>query len=138
MLSKHWFAGFHSCVCMCTLSHFSHVQLFVTPMDCSPPGSSVHGILQAGVLKWVAISSSRGSSQTRVRTLLSYVSCLGRQGLYHFPDSGKPGFHLGNGKHNVWKKMLRLEVRGSPEASRMTLGVIHCGETSLAVQWLRF
>ena len=33
-----------------------------TPMDCSPPGSSVHGISQARILEWVAISSSRGSS----------------------------------------------------------------------------
>ena len=32
------------------------------PMDCSPPGSSVHGILQAGILEWVAISSSRRPS----------------------------------------------------------------------------
>ena len=32
------------------------------PVDCSPPGSSVHGILQARILEWVAISSSRGSS----------------------------------------------------------------------------
>ena len=35
------------------------------PMDCSPPGSSVHGIFQARVLEWVAISFSRGSSQPR-------------------------------------------------------------------------
>ena len=34
-------------------------------MDCSPPGSSVHGILQAGILEWVATPSSRGSSQPR-------------------------------------------------------------------------
>ena len=34
-------------------------------MDCSPPGSSVHGILQAQILKWVAILFSRESSQTR-------------------------------------------------------------------------
>ena len=34
---------------------------FVTPMDCSPPGSSVHGILQARILEWIAISFSRGS-----------------------------------------------------------------------------
>ena len=32
------------------------------PVDCRPPGSSVHGILQAGILEWVAISFSRGSS----------------------------------------------------------------------------
>ena len=35
------------------------------PMDCRPPGSSVHGILQASILEWVAISFSRGSSQPR-------------------------------------------------------------------------
>ena len=43
------------------------------PMDCSPPGSSVHGILQARVLEWVAISFSRGSSPPRDRT---QVSCI--------------------------------------------------------------
>ena len=35
------------------------------PMDCSPPGSSVYGILQARILEWVAIASSRGSSRPR-------------------------------------------------------------------------
>ena len=48
-------------------------------MDCSPPGSSVHGILQARILDWVAISSSRGSSQPRDQTCISCVSCIGRQ-----------------------------------------------------------
>ena len=42
------------------------------PMDCSPPGSSVCGILQARILEWVAISSSRGSSQPRDQI---WVSC---------------------------------------------------------------
>ena len=40
----------------------SRVQLFVTPKDCSLPGSSLHGILQARVLEWGAIFFSRGSS----------------------------------------------------------------------------
>ena len=53
------------------------------PMDCSPPGSSVHGSLQAGILERVAISFSRGSSQTRDQTHVSCVSCIGRQTLYH-------------------------------------------------------
>jgi len=35
------------------------------PINCTPPGSSVHGILQARILEWVAISFSRGSSQPR-------------------------------------------------------------------------
>ena len=48
-------------------------------MDCSPPGSSVHGIFQARILEWVAISSSRGSSRSKDQTRTSYISCLGRQ-----------------------------------------------------------
>ena len=43
----------------------SCVQFFVTPMDCGLPGSSVHGILQARTLEWVAIPFSRGSSRPR-------------------------------------------------------------------------
>ena len=50
------------------------------PMHCSPLDSSVHGILQARTLEWVAISFSRGSSWPRDRT---HVSCIGRQILYH-------------------------------------------------------
>ena len=53
------------------------------PMDCSLPGSSVQGILQASVLKWVAISYSRGSSRPRYRNCMSCVSCIGRWILYH-------------------------------------------------------
>ena len=48
------------------------------PVDCSPPGSSVHGILQARIPEWVAMLSSRGSSRPRERTHVSYVSCIGR------------------------------------------------------------
>ena len=46
------------------------------PIDCSPPGSSVHGILQARILAWVAVPSSMGSSQPRDQTHVSYVSSL--------------------------------------------------------------
>ena len=41
------------------------------PMNCSPPGPSVHGVLQAGILEWVAIPFSRGSFQLRSRTRVS-------------------------------------------------------------------
>ena len=54
------------------LSHFSHVRL-CNPMDYSPPGSSVHGLLQAGIVEWVAISFSRGSSCPRDQTLISHI-----------------------------------------------------------------
>ena len=44
------------------------------PADWSPPSSSIHGILQAGILEWVAISFSRGPSRPRDRTQLSHIS----------------------------------------------------------------
>ena len=44
------------------------------PADCSPPGSSVHGILQAGILEWVAIFFSRGSSRPRDQTCVSRIA----------------------------------------------------------------
>ena len=51
------------------------------PMDYNPPGSSVHGILQARILEWVAISSSWRSSWPRDRVC---VSCIGRRLLSHW------------------------------------------------------
>ena len=60
-------------------------------MDCSLPGSSVHEILQARILEWVAISISRGSSWPRGQTC---VSCIGRQILYTTEPPGKPQLSL--------------------------------------------
>ena len=58
-------------------------------MDCSLPSSSVHEILQARILEWIAMPSSKGSSQPRDRICISYISGIGRQVLYH-------QHHLGN------------------------------------------
>ena len=69
------------CVCVCVLSH---VWLFCDPMDCNPPGSSVHGILLARILEWVAISSFRGTSPPRNPTSISYISCIDSWVLYHY------------------------------------------------------
>ena len=55
------------CVCVCVWVAQSCLTL-CDPTDCSPPGFSVHGILQAQILEWVAVPSSRGSSQPRDRT----------------------------------------------------------------------
>ena len=57
--------------------------LLCNVMACSPPGSSVHGILQARILEWVAMPSSRESSRSSDQTHVSYVSCIGRWVLYH-------------------------------------------------------
>ena len=67
--------------CLCAKSN----QLCLTlcnPMDCSPPGSSVHGILQARILEWVAMSFFRESSWPRNWTCMSNVSWLDRWVLY--------------------------------------------------------
>ena len=60
------------------------------PMDYSPPDSSVHGILQARTLEWVAIPSSRETSCPGDRTQVSCISCIGRQILYHSRHPGSP------------------------------------------------
>ena len=59
------------CVHPCVLSG---VQLFCDPMDCSLSGSSVHGILQARILEWIAMPSSRGSSQPKDQTQVSWIA----------------------------------------------------------------
>ena len=58
-------------------------------MDCSPPGSSVHGVLQGRILEWVVMPSSRGSSQPRDRTHICLHLLKCRQILY-------PPSHLGS------------------------------------------
>ena len=60
------------------------------PVDCSPPGSSVHGILQARRLEWVAISSSRGSSRPRDQTQASCVSCIAGRFFYRLNHLESP------------------------------------------------
>ena len=72
------------------------VQLCWTPcnsMNCSPPGSSVHGILQARILEWVVIPFSRGSSRPRDQTR---VSCIARVKwiLYCLSHWGSPINHI--------------------------------------------
>ena len=91
----------HRILSDCTLSLFSvnmpleHVcwvtqscPILYYPMVCSLPGSSVHGILQARILEWVAIPFSRGPSQSRNRTWVPFLSC--RQIVYHLSSQGAP------------------------------------------------
>ena len=66
------------------------------PMHCSPPGSSVHEILQPWILEWAAMLSSRGSSRPRDGTRVSYITCIGKQVLYH-------EHHLGS--HHLRRQM---------------------------------
>ena len=80
------------------------------PMDCSPPGSSVHGILQARILEWVAISFSRGSSQPRDWTQVSRIAsrCF-----------------------NLWAKFFFLQGPGSKYVNLWKLYNLSCSSSTL-------
>ena len=67
-----WCSSFRVCVLAKSLQL---CQTLYDPVDCSPPGSCVHGILQARILEWVTIPSSRGSFWPRDRIHISCVSC---------------------------------------------------------------
>ena len=72
-------------------------------MDSSPPGSSVHGILQARIREWIASPFSRGSSWPRDQTRVSYVSHTGRWVLYHWCHLRSP--HTPWENHNSKRPM---------------------------------
>ena len=83
--SKDWMRPTHACVCA------KFLQLCPTlcnPMNHSPPGSPVHGVSQARTLEWVAMLSSRGSSQPRDQKC---ISCIGRWILYHWATGEAQG-----------------------------------------------
>ena len=80
-------------------------------MDYSPPGSSVHGIFQARILEWVAVSSSNGSLQRKDRTHISCVSCTAG-GVFAIEAHEKPSFHMitcdlfETMKNNIWSPSI--------------------------------
>ena len=78
--SLYWWFKFPVCVCAKSLQS---CPTLCDPMDRSPPGSSVHGILQARILEWVAMPFSRGSSRPRDWSRFSDISCIGKRVLYH-------------------------------------------------------
>ena len=89
------------------------------PMDCSPPGSSVHGILQVRILEWIAIPLSRGSSWPRDWTPVSYIaggfftilSHKGSSGWTHVPPRFVGNhFPIELSKHLYWKFVNCINV----------------------------
>ena len=87
-------------------------------MDCGPPGSSVHGISQARLLEWVAISFSRGSSRPRGGTC---ISCIGRWILLPLSHQGSTYFsHTGTQLSPRFIK-LKIPLLTYPEAEFRSL-----------------
>ena len=95
-----------------------------SPIDCSPPGSSVRGILLARILQWVALPSSRRPSLPRDGTLTSYVSCIGRLVLCQ-------EHHLGSSSRFISKDSLmtmveRVSPREADEKARLQWNALAC------------
>ena len=97
-----WVSGFHAlshCLLVSTDEHcLSHAMIIAVrspsvwlfaAMDCSPPGSSVHGIIQARILEWVAISYFRGSSWPMNWTYAFCISCMHNASLTSLCGDGQ-------------------------------------------------
>ena len=84
-------------------------QALCDPMDCSPPGSSVHGILHARILEWIAFPYARGSSQSRDWTQVSRIPCTGRRVLYCLNLVPERRGGKGGQSHFWWSNMLFME-----------------------------
>ena len=99
-------------------------------MDCSPPGSSVHGILQARILGWVAMPFSRGSSQPGDRTHISYI-CLHWQVGKGGHCSGQESPHWRDDLcAKTWKKRGVSRTLGSFQTEGLEVGVCLAGSGS--------
>ena len=96
-------------------------------MDCSPPGSYVHGFFQTKILEWVAVSYSRGSSQLRDQTRVSYVfwgfpdSSVGKESACDAGDPSSisglgrsPGEGIGYPLQYSWASLVAQQVRNPP------------------------
>ena len=85
--------------CVCVHARAQSCPALCDLLDYSPPGSSVHGIFQARILEWVAISFSRGSSWSRDRTWVSCISGISRQILYHCSSWEVLSYKVPDDKH---------------------------------------
>ena len=102
-------------------------------MDCSPPGSSVHGIFQARILEWVAISFSRGSSWPRD---WNHISCIGRRILYHCATWEAQEEHVKGRILLLWVESMdmKLSIRAAAKIwgePKICYGSIICYSTCL-------
>ena len=133
---------FYSIMYLCCAYVLSHVRLLVTPMDCSPLGSSVHGIFHTRILEWVAIYSSRGSSWPRDWTRGSSISHIGRQTAFTTSLS-LPLNHMGSPMHvpSIQKRLKGIHVLISGACSLYTslfIGILPCSfqvPTSSSLNW---
>ena len=97
---------------------FEHLE--ICQFDCSPLGSSVHGIFQARILEWVAISFSRGSSWSRGQTCISRI---GRRILYHWATRKVPFTDKCNEVFILWRHFVKKTFWRQAKRNLITLWV---------------
>ena len=115
---------------------------FCDPVDYSPPGSSVHGVLQARVLEWVAISFSRGSSQPRDRTQVSHIAgrCFNLWATKEvcFSSPKYPAHNMSwwlTGKQNFLMVKSKCKTSQSRDAVSIVLKVLFCFQDTTPIHW---
>ena len=108
--------AFNNHVSVCSVAELC--LILCNPEHCSPPGSSVHGIFQATILEWIAISYSRGSSQPRDQTHVSCISRIGRQILYRHTSWEAPFNNCNLHKIREWTRP-RQPLLGSLKYERI-------------------
>ena len=119
---------FSVCIHMCLVTQ--SCPNLCNPMDCSLPGSSIHGIILARILEWIACSFSRGSSQSCDWTHVYSHLLLGRQILYHWA-TGQAYFSMYVGGKLSWKlckenffPKLILRLRNNNKYIVLTITII--------------
>ena len=114
---------------MCVRSVTQSYLTLCGPMDCSPPGFSVHEIFQARILEWVTISFSRESSWPRDRTHVSCISCICRHIVYCWVTWEAPywKYHLPNTKYLHILPLPELKMEKAPEACLCRTTWTACG-----------
>ena len=115
----------------------SVTQLYLTlcdPMDCSTPGSSIHGIVYARILEWVAISSSRGSSLSSDWTCISNISFLAGRFFACWATREAPMYDIGSINSvrenvvcsiNIFGYYYFLKKRSVSETGKQALGMLN-------------
>ena len=96
-------------MCMCSVAQAC--PTLCDPMDCSLPGSSVHGILQAGVLEWVIIFYSRGCSRLDLKSLVSFALRSGFITTAPLGKLQKTHRHLKISPQEIWETFLKIRDR---------------------------
>ena len=110
------------------------------PLNCSSPGTSVDGILQARILELVAMPSSRGSHRPRDQTHISYAACIGRHVLYDQFPLGSPKWRISTYKYKYLYKypyLININVHIQGESNLILPSFLSASRPSSTLSRIR-